>query len=673
MAGNSLTDLLSQLNVQSTHDEHSQVEKTSIRLLEKGCTNPGTVLKYCLIALIKQDKYNKALSVLEKFDSIATEHSTKVRLEKLYVYYKLNNVSKFNKTFNAVVPDGSITLMASNPESRIERLRGVLHVRAQFCYKNGQNQEAYRIYQYLASNDSADVDNVTELSCNERVPLSVEPDMLMNYPPFHELNEDSYDILFNESLLLLAQGKSKESLGLLQKAHSLAKASGYQDDINTLELQLAYVHQLLGNTSDSKEYLNGLIDRLDIGSPMYLLVKNNLLAFQDFSKYKDNINLILRELNAKKIVSLNLKNFTHDQWTKLNSNIMFLKLYNNVSIPSNTNYLSRVLHNYTNNVDNVVIEPYQTQAKKLYHLAVKAVNSYNNDPKSSVIGLVLLATQLLVVENQWDNAIRLCELYSNKIKCPGYYVSDDMMTVVYVLFELYSHQGRSHSKLVLLEKTILLYSHWAYIGLLSDVARPYRFDTNGCINQLRFWKHIAFQYLSIGKSVEAKRLLNKLNNVPYFGKYMRDANVLQILKNTDKDIFDYSHVSNLVSPIDVSSLIATGVKPFESNSNKVQSSSVRVNRIMKKKLQAKKQKKKESKLKKFLATHDVANKTVDPERWLPLRDRSTYRPKKKQLAKQTQGGAMSKQSEQALDISKKQNKGSNNNNNNKKKIKKGRK
>ena len=45
--------------------------------------------------------------------------------------------------------------------------------------------------------------------------------------------------------------------------------------------------------------------------------------------------------------------------------------------------------------------------------------------------------------------------------------------------------------------------------------------------------------------------------------------------------------------------------------------------------------------------------------------------KKKQLAKQTQGGAMSKQSEQALDISKTQNKGSNNNN--KKKNKKGRK
>lgn len=171
--------------------------------------------------------------------------------------------------------------------------------------------------------------------------------------------------------------------------------------------------------------------------------------------------------------------------------------------------------------------------------------------------------------------------------------------------------------------------------------------------------------------MEAKKMLNNLNKIYFFVKYMRDENVLQILNKTDSDIFDYSSVSNLVSPIDVSSLIATGVKPFESNSNKVQSNSVTVNKIMKKKLQAKKQKKKEAKLKKFLATHDVANKTVDPERWLPLRDRSTYRPKKKQLAKQTQGGAMSKQSEQALDISKTQNKGSNNNN--KKKNKKGRK
>ncbi|KAG0669804.1 Signal recognition particle core component [Maudiozyma exigua] len=672
MAGNSLTDLLSQLNVQSTHDEHSQVEKTSIQLLENGCTNPGTVLKYCLVALIKQDKYNQALSILEKYDSIATEHTNQIRLEKLYIFYKLNNVTKFKKFYDSIIPDGFLGLLnKKNPASRMEKLRGILHVRAQFCYKNGDMEEAYRIYHHFSINNVSGTDDTTELACNERVPLTVESDMLMNYPPVNELNEESYDILFNESLLLFAKDETMNSLTLLQKAHNLAKTSGYQDDINTLELQLAYVHQLLGNTSDSKEYLNSLIKRLDVGSPMYVLVKNNLLAFQDFSKYKDNINLILRELNTKKINSLNLQNFTHDQWNKLQSNIMFLQLYNNVSIPSKSGCLSSTLHNYTNNVDNVIIEPYRSQAKKLYHLAIKSVSSYSSGSKNSIIGLVLLATQVLVVENQWDNAIRLCELYCNRILPSCKRASDDITTIVYVLFELYRHEGRSHSKLQLFKKIAPLYSFQTFQGIRKNIRPFLRFDEDGLINELRFWKHVAFQYLAAGKPKQTKEMLESLEKIFYFRKYMQDKNVRYALGYTQSYKFEYSSVSNLIAPIDVSSLIDKGIKPFESNSNKIQSSTVTAKRIMKNKLQAKKQKKKQARLQKFLATHDVANKTVDPERWLPLKDRSTYRPKKKQLAKQTQGGAMNKQSEQALDISKKQNKGSNNNN--KKKNRKGRK
>jgi len=657
MAAGSLTDLLSQLNVQSTHNEHSQVEETSIQLLENGCTNPGTALKYCLIALIQQDKYNKALSILNTYGAIDTKYGNHLNMEKLYIFYKLNNVKKFEQLYSTIITD-DIDVLFSKPESQLEKLRGFLHVRAQFCYKNGKNDESYRIYNYLASNNSTEIDNNTELACNERVPLTVEPNMMINYPLINELSEESYDMLFNESIVLAAQDKYKESLGLLEKSYNMAKASDYQDDINTIELQLAYIHQLLGNTADSKEYLNNLLIRLEAGSQMHILAKNNLVAFQDFSKYKDNINLLLRDLNIEKQNGLNIQTFTHDQWTKLNSNAMFLKLFNNVTVQSHSSRLSRTLHNYTKIVDNINLEPYQTQSKKLYHFAVKAVKS---STAGSTNGVVLLAIQLLIVENEWDNAIRLGELFFNKSITSANTLTDDLITIVYVLFELYNHVGRVHSKSMLLKKTSELFN-------AKDFSKVTKFS----INKLNFWKHIAFQYLTLSKSSDAKKIFRQLMNVTYFKEHLVDENILQILNENSQDLFDFATVSDLVASVDVSSLISSGIAPLGSNSNKSQSiAATSINRVMKKKLNAKKQKKKQAKLQKFLATHDVTNKTVDSERWLPLKDRSTYRPKKKQLAKQTQGGAMNKQTEQALDISKKQKK--NTNGGSKKKVKKGRK
>ncbi|SMN21525.1 similar to Saccharomyces cerevisiae YPL210C SRP72 Core component of the signal recognition particle (SRP) ribonucleoprotein (RNP) complex [Maudiozyma saulgeensis] len=657
MATGSLTDLLSQLNVQSTHNEHSQVEETSIQLLENGCTNPGMALKYCLIALIQQDKYNKALSVLNKYKAVDTKYGNQLKMEKLYIYYKLNNVTKFEKLYSSIVTDDIDTLL-SKPEGQIEKLRGVLHVRAQFCYKNGQNDESYRIYNYLASHNSTEVDNTTELACNERVPLTVEPNMMINYPLINEISEDSYDILFNEAIVLAAQDKYKESLGLLEKSYNIAKASDYQDDINTIELQLSYVHQLLGNTADSKEYLNNLLKRLESGSQMHILAKNNLIAFQDFSKYKDNINLLMRELNIEKQNGLNIQSFTHDQWTKLNSNAMFLKLFNNVAVQPHLTRLSRTLHNYTKIVDNINLEPYQTQSKKLYHFATKAVNS---STEGSTIGAVLLTVQLLTVENEWDNAIRLSELFFNKSITSNNELTDDLITIVYVLFELYNHVGRTHSKSLLLKKTNELFN-----------SKDFSKITKSSINKLNFWKHIAFQYLTLSKSTDGRKIFKQLINVKYFKDHLMDENIQQILNENNEDSFDFASVSNLVASVDVPALISSGITPLGNNSNRSQTVAAgSINRVMKKKLAARKEKKKQAKLQKFLATHDVTNKSVDLERWLPLKDRSTYRPKKKQLAKQTQGGAMNKQTEQALDISKKQKK--NTNTGSKKKVKKGRK
>lgn len=619
MAKDNLTQLLSQLNVQSTKDEPAKAEETCLKLLEGGCTNPGAIFRTCLVAIIKQDKYQRGVDLLFSYKHIDEKYGDQFALEKLYIYYKLNKTTDFEKLYSTVNPIqlGSIVKQS---ERQTKKLRGLLHLRAQFCYKHGLYEETFKIYHYLASHNEENTDNSLELSCNERVALTVEPYLQGDSLLSTQIEESSYDLLFNDSMVLSARGKYEDAIEILKKAHALVIKDGYESDIDAIELQLAFVYQMQGNGKHSQELLQKLLKRLEPGSPFYILAKTNQQAFVDFSKYATNLNLVLRELNTEKMNSINLKQFTHEQWSILNRNCLFLHLFNNNSIQSKSTILSRTLYNYKNLVDNVVFETYKTQAKKTYHHAVTIINSGTD---GSAIGFLLLTLQFQIVEKQWDNAIRLCELFLNKLwRSSNNNMKDQHHTVCCVLFELYNITGRSHSKSILLMK-------------LQSEKKSISKDSP-------FWKHVGFQHLELGDLKNAKKLLKEVSS------HNNDKLIKKFLSEEPPNLDEGIEITN---SIDVEALIAAGTKPLESSS-KVDKQST-MSKIQKKRLDLRKKKKRAQKIKKFLLTRDP-NKIPDPERWMSIKDRSSYRSKRKQqLVKQTQGGAINKKAEQALDISKK--------------------
>lgn len=73
------------------------------------------------------------------------------------------------------------------------------------------------------------------------------------------IDESSYDLLFNESFILTSLGKYDESIEILEKALQAATDEGYQNDINTINLQLSFVLQMKGETTKSKEILKSLL------------------------------------------------------------------------------------------------------------------------------------------------------------------------------------------------------------------------------------------------------------------------------------------------------------------------------------------------------------------------------------------------------------------------------
>ncbi|CAI4038966.1 hypothetical protein SMKI_06G3180 [Saccharomyces mikatae IFO 1815] len=623
MAKDSLTNLLSQLNIQLSQDEHPQVEQTCLKLLDSGCEDPADVFRRCLVAVIQQDKYQKALHYLKKFKHIDERFGRRFALEKLYIFYKLNKPDEFNTLYKDVITDDLDTVFKKD----IESLRGILHVRAQYCYKNGLYQEAFKIYQHLASHNGKNQDSKIELACNERVPLSVATELMNMSPLVTPTDESSYDLLFNESFIMTSLGKYNEAIELLEKALQEAINEGYQNDINTIKLQFSFVLQMMGKTAKSKEILKSLLKELKTDSPFYLICQNNLNAFSDFSKYNTNFNLLLRELNVERLNTFNLQSFTHEQWSNIQRNILFLRLFSNVKIHSGDSILSKTAHKYSKLVDNVTLESYKTQAKKLYHHATKTILS---GTEGGTIGILLLTIQLLITEKEWENAIRISELFLNESWKSSFEKFNDSQAIVcYILFELYKIKGRNHSKDVLLKK-------------LGSV----RTQLGGKIQEnIPFWRHVGFELLSIGNAKESKALLRVLSS---FIKGNGDELVDRIVSSNPLDI---AQGIDLVRDIDVDELIKLGVKPLESSAKRNKNNAV--SKVQKRKALELKNKRKIKRVEKFLQSRD-ASKLPDPERWLPLRDRSTYRPKKKQQgAKQTQGGAMNKKSEQALDISKK--------------------
>lgn len=631
MANENLTQLLSKLRVQSTSDELVKVQETCLQLLNDTANRKdhGAILKAYLVASIKQDNYAQGLKVLLDKKEVDDQYGEQFALEKLYIFYKLNETKRFDDLYRKIVPE-PVDSLRKKSEEETTPFRGILHVRAQFCYNNAQYEEAFKIYHYLATHNEKRTDNDIELACNERVPLTVGP-YLQENATLSSVSDESYDLLFNDSMILSAKGQYNKAVDMLKRAREMAASDGYESDLNAIELQLSYVYQLMGKTKDSQELLNKLIEKLDKGSPLALLANMNKKAFCDYSKYKTNLNLVLREVNAEAMNGYNLKHYTQSQWTTINRNLLFLHLFNNDSIQSKSTPLSRTLHKYKETVDDVNLESYKSQAKKLYHRAKKmiaeesATGQSRRDSNKSLFGFLLLTLQLLVIEKQWDKALTLC---FSALKASHNFPEVDRAyscNILYcIMIEIERRTGRD--------------------GKLLNFYEGKKLPSDGSVaKDIAFWRHVGMNYMDKEPS-SAKKLFEEISKET-------DDDFIRKYKSDDTNDVDVQAAAKYTQDIDVAELLSNGVTPFKLKKATDVISVSKITKKQKVKNDLKKQKQKEQRLKRFLE-HCDTSKGPDPERWLPKKDRSTYRPKKKQVAKQTQGGNMSKKAEQALDISK---------------------
>ncbi|VEU22290.1 DEKNAAC103413 [Brettanomyces naardenensis] len=593
------------MKVFSESDSHRQVYHIGRDVLKRDPTNVQA-LKQCLVALINMDNYEAAVKLIDSHKDLlgSDDASDKLLLlEKAYIYYKIGNDGKLEE----LIPLG-------------KTVRGFQHVLAQHYYRVGRSGEALEIYQKLLTRPQGEE---ADLSVNERAVLSQikYEDPSVSVPLKSTANAGSYDQISNEGLIKLRERNYDEALGLFEKALQIAKQNLREYDSESkfaelapIQVQIAYVKQLLGDTDEAESVLAGFQVSEVKDQVLKLLITNNLVSLRDISSA--NPALVYRELGFPSSLHNTLDRLTIPQTKALQRNELLLAQRSGKDI---TLVAQKHALQFPGSAMGLALSTLAKTGIELSDLSFE-----NNDKKlfrysmrhPEDLPFALLACQVSVAYGNLQNAAMLLE---NVISTDGE-VLVDKPAVAPLLFYIYEKLDKKKSIVQLLDQL--------YDGLLMKEISN--------IEQFRLLKFTAFQLLSIdaekSKELFVKIDLTEGNN----NAHERSPLVEAILGGEASSL---KSVESLVSDVDVESLILQGLEPLtgsgvRSTTSKVASNKVVINN------KGHRGRTKPKRLPKNLS------KTIDEERWLPLKDRSYYRSKKSKHNK-TQGGV----ADETLDIS----------------------
>jgi signal recognition particle subunit SRP72 len=579
----SLSALLARLDVFANADSHNGVYDTAASILSKDPTNI-IAIKQCLVALINMDKYSEAKRFIATNKDIINANTESLVLELAYVYYKL--VESEDKLLN----------LKSFTKSSNER--AFYHILAQYYYRIGHDIKSLKIYQSLIDSLSSSSSS-SYISTNEELDLSVNERAVIsqlkfqnNYShnfstaPFSKSFSDSYDQLFNDSLIQIIDGQYEEALISLNKTLKLADdlLNDYDNDekfleIAPIQLQIVYVHILKNEFSNAISILENLESHVpsntnDINTKIIkLIIQNNKLVCSNQSI--EHPSLLYRELGFPNSLSESNEKLTIPQISILERNHLLL-------------------------------------AKILGKNSKNEINRFNKTfPisqlfRSSKLSLALISSQVAINSENYQRSIALLESV----------IKEDESILL--------NPSIGKLLLVLYEK---IDSKKSINNLVNKIANLLLLKENDFSNDdLKYSKLISLKLLSRNKEL-ADKILAKIGQSD-----------LLALEFNDNDI------KSIIQSINIDDLVSQGLDSLISNSNSVKS----LNDSSKTKGNLTKRiRRKSKKLPKDLT------QPLDPERWLPLKDRSYYRSKKSKKSKSTQGGSIDAATEKSLNISEK--------------------
>jgi signal recognition particle subunit SRP72 len=643
MASNPTATLTSLLKG-STIEDHEEVLKAANAVL-KSSKNNQDALHTRVVALLKLDRFDDALRAL---DDGGDKLAHRCILEKAYALYKTGKFAEAER-------------LAEGASGR-----GLKHVAAQVAYREEKFEDAARIYKELAAQTAEIEGEENDLRINGAAVDAqlewqgngdkVEPSR--KKPGREDL--EAFETSYNAACGCIARGDLATGSMLLKRARDLCEGLDELSDeekraeVLPIMVQQAYVFTKLGKLEEADalqkminiaEYV--LVTHYNIKTNSYsvpepptrVIAQNNALAASTDS---DNPYMTQRIFDSGPTLSHTEKHFEHQ------SSILQRNRY---TIDLQSGKYSGVAHSTSIAISKATLPTISPLITTLSVLN-SAAHTQTSTSKSSIkkllplltkrphdIGLLLTIIHLHLLTSSPSAALTLLETFlTNLSQSPSPTAQDARFApgVTALLISLYRLVHRKAPIKTALANAAAYWRSKAQPSTTLLCAAGISLLDSATADDLA-------QAGDIFASLRTQDPKDKLALAGFVAAYA-STDYAKVVP----DLGSLPPITSLVSGIDAAALEDAGIPtlapPTTPASKKRAAGSDGPERGVKKRKITKSKMPKEFE----------EGKVMDPERWLPLRDRSSYRPKgrkgKKKAAELTQGGAVKADEGESLEL-----------------------
>ncbi|OAA66196.1 signal recognition particle protein [Cordyceps fumosorosea ARSEF 2679] len=598
-------------------DDHEEVLKAA-NLAIKADKSDILARHTKLVALLKLDRFNDAARFLAESGSALESNCI---LEKAYALYKSGELEEATATLKKAGLRG----------------RSLQHIAAQVAYRAERFSEAGQIYEELLDGNVGDEENDLTINLKavhaqaEWSGLSAPSESLRSMP-------DSFELCYNIACARIARGELDEATKLLQRAATLCKASddlGEEDkeaELRPIWLQQAYVYAREGKLKEALDLYNSIGSLSNDDEDFIIVARQNRLSLE---AKPANPYLLQRQMTSGGGKPENAKLFSYQSSRERhNSYLLDLDVHKSSGVQEKTHKFLQQSEQPTNSASvnsmavvnaAAVVEGLDDRAavRKLQALVIK---------RPLDVGLLLTIIQLQLRLSRKGAALSLLQTFFKRLEKEDTDAARDVRFspgLVALAVSLMRAQGHENSAKA---EFVTAANHWT--------KRP-----NASSDSLLRESGIELMRSSNPEDLKLAGSAFEKLFAEHKGSPIASAGLVASLAAVDTDktsqhMSELPPVESLIKGINVKALIQAGVATAPSRPNNSKKRAATDDAAATERASAK------SRRRRRLPKDFEEGKTPapDPERWLSLRDRSSYRPKnkkgKKKAADSTQGGVV---------------------------------
>ncbi|XP_009570949.1 PREDICTED: signal recognition particle subunit SRP72, partial [Fulmarus glacialis] len=567
-----------------------------------------TALQCKVVCLIQNGNFKEALGVINTHTKVLT--SDIIAFEKAYCEYRLNRIENALKTIQS----------ASQQTDKLKELYG------QVLYRLERYDDCLAAYRDLIRNSQDEYEEERKTNLSAVVAAQSTWEKVM--PEDLGLREATYELCYNSACALIGQGKLNEAMKKLQKAEELCRQSLSEDsdvteedieaELAIIHGQMAYIMQLQGRTEDALQLYNQIIKLKPTDVGLLAVIANNIITINKDQNVFDS---------KKKVKLTNAEGVEHKlskkQLQAIEFNKALLAMYTNQA--DQCRKLSASLQSQSpEHLLPVLIQAAQLCREKQHAKAVGLLQDFADQHPANAAEIKLTMAQLKIAQGSVTKACMILRSIEELRHKPG---------MVSALVTMYSHEEDIDSAIEVFTQAIQWYQQFqpkspVHLSLIREAAnfKLKHGRKKEAISDLEeLWKQNPKDVHTLAQLISAYSLVDP-EKAKVLSKHLPSSDTMSL--KVDVDALENSHGATYVRK--KAGKLAGDNQQKEQGQGDVK----------------KKKKKKKGKLPK---NYDP-KVTPDPERWLPMRERSYYRGRKKgkkkdQVGKGTQGSMTAGSSE----------------------------